>query len=87
MLSHEESFLNVFVGEWTPYNAGCPGRGKPEPAPLLESMQPVLYSAAQLHSGGVASLQLVPELMYKSLHSCRKCKPQINSFSIYLKPV
>lgn len=58
----------------------------PEPAPLL-GVQPVPHSAAQLPSGGVTSLQLLPELRYKPLRCCRKCKLQINSFSTYLKPI
>lgn len=63
MLSHEEGFLDVFVGEWKPYNAVCPGGGRPEPAPLLEAVQTVPHPVAQLHSRGVARLQLVPELL------------------------
>lgn len=68
MLSHEEDFLNAFPGEWKPYHYR-PGRGRPEPALLLQAVQPVPYPVAHLCSGGVARLQVVRELMSTAAES------------------
>lgn len=68
MLSHEKGFVNVFGGEWKAYNAGCPGRGRPEPgppreSPLLSAASPfpcpaLLWRSGQLAAGARADVQV-----------------------------
>lgn len=81
VLSHEEGFLDVFVGEWKPYNAICPGGGRPEPAPLLEAVHSPspccpapLWRCGQVAAGawaaaGSVSPELTPSVSIWSLFS------------------
>lgn len=73
------------IGVWKPYNALCAGgAGLSQPHSWGCSQSPPCCPAPLWRCDKLAA---AARLRYKPLHCCRKCKPQINSFSTYLKPI
>lgn len=46
VLSYGEDFLNIFIGDGKPCDAVAAGRRMPEPAPLLEGLQPAGHASS-----------------------------------------